>query len=64
MSQKELLYVEDGINHERMVTAYLYNAKDNLEDKNIQSFIEKQIRTHEKLERNLLKVLEVCSNEW
>ena len=64
MSQKELLYVEDGINHERMVISYLNDSIEKIEDKNLKNFLLKELKNHEKLEKNLLKVLEVSANEW
>ena len=64
MSQKELLYVEDGINHERMVISYLNDSIEKIEDKNLKNFLQKELKNHEKLEKNLLKVLEVSANEW
>lgn len=63
MSQKELLYVEDGINHERMVISYLNDSIEKIEDKNLKNFLQKEVKNHEKLEKNLLKVLEVSTNE-
>ena len=63
MSQKELLYVEDGINHERMVISYLNDSIEKIEDKNLKNFLQKELKNHEKLEKNLLKVLEVSANE-
>ena len=63
MSQKELLYVEDGINHERMVISYLNDSIEKIEDKNLKNFLQKEVKNHEKLEKNLLKVLEVSANE-
>ena len=63
MSQKELLYVEDGINHERMVISYLNDSIEKIEDKNLKKLLQKEVKNHEKLEKNLLKVLEVSANE-
>lgn len=63
MTQKELLYFDDGINHEKNIIAYLNYAKDNVSNNDIISFFEKEIKKHEKLHDLMLSELEESSNE-
>ena len=63
MTQKELLYLEDAIGHEKNIIEICKDIKDNLEDDNLVSFMEKEIEEHTTTESNLLNILEVKSNE-
>ena len=63
MTQKELLYVEDAINHERNIIAYCEDTLEYLEEEQLVSFMEKEIKKHESIEQKLLKLLEEKTNE-
>ena len=63
MTQKELLYVEDAINHEKNIIAYCKDLTESLEDEQLVTFIEKEIKKHESMEQKLTKLLEDMSNE-
>ena len=58
MTQKELLYIEDAINHETNVIAYLNDATSNLIDENLISYIDEEIKKHENTKKKLIKKLE------
>ena len=63
MTQKELLYVEDAINHEISMIAYLNDVINETEDDDLHSFFEKEIKFHEDIKDNLLNEMEKCQNE-
>jgi len=58
MTQKELLYVEDAINHEKALTNELEITEKELQDKNLKEFINKEKKKHQKMEKALEKILE------
>ena len=64
MTQKELLYMEDAIGHEKNIISILEVTINNLKDDNLCNFILKKIHKHEKILDKLLKTLEEESNEW
>ena len=59
MTQKELLYVEDAIGHEKNIISICKNTINNLTDKKLISFIEEEINKHILIEKRLIKMLEV-----
>lgn len=63
MTQKELLYVEDAIAHEKNVISYLKDASSNLRDEKLISYIDEEIKKHESTKKKLLKKLEDNSND-
>ena len=63
MTQKELLYVEDAVGHEKNIISILNETLNQLEDKNLCTFITKQINKREKILGKLMSVLEEKSNE-
>lgn len=63
MTQKELLYVEDAIGHEKNIVSICEDMLNNLEDKNVISFIKDEIKKHEKREKKLKNMLEKKSYE-
>ena len=64
MTQKELLYVEDAVNHEISMIAYLNDVINETEDEKVHSFFEKEIKFHEEIKDHLLNGMEKCQNEW
>ena len=63
MTQKELLYVEDAIEHETNIIKILEDTKTKLSNQNLVSFIETNINTHTSIKENLLEKLEEKANE-
>ena len=51
MTQKELLYVEDAICHEKVIINCINNIIDNLEDENLIDYMNKELKTHEKIKK-------------
>ena len=63
MTQKELLYVEDAINHEKNMIKILNNKIEELEDNQLVDYINHEIKDHQKQQKELEKLLEDCANE-
>lgn len=59
MTQKELLYIEDAIGHEKNIIKICRDNIKYLSDKKIISFIEEEINKHILIEKRLMKMLEV-----
>lgn len=52
MTQKELLYLEDTLNHLQTIKDLLNNAKENLESTKLRSFVSKQLtKTKQQFEK-------------
>ena len=64
MTQKELLYVEDAIGHEKNIISIINTSIDYLEDKNLVSFLLKELKKHEIMQERLMNLLEEKSNDW
>ncbi len=63
MTQKELLYVEDAIGHEQNIKSIINESINLMEDNNLISFLNKEYKKHDAMEKKLVKLLEECSNE-
>ena len=63
MTQKELLYLEDGVKHEESIISYLQDSVDMLDSEELNSFIQKEIKKHEGIKEKLISELEECCNE-
>ncbi|MBR2587892.1 MAG: hypothetical protein IKD77_01655 [Bacilli bacterium] len=63
MTQKELLYLEDAVNHEKSIIQILKETKKKLEDENLINYAENEILLHEETEENLLNLMEVKASE-
>lgn len=63
MTQKELLYVEDAVGHEQNIIKILDESLANLEDENLVSFIESEVKKHSTTLKKLIKLLEVKADE-
>jgi len=63
MTQKELLYFEDGISHERILVSNLIDIMNCLNDEDLKEYIKKEITKHQKLEKELINLLEDNTNE-
>ena len=62
MTQKELLYFEDAIEHESIIIKILEDTKNKLDDENLISFIDTNINTHATIKENLMNKLEEKAN--
>ena len=63
MTQKELLYLEDAIGHEKSIITICDETISFLEDKNLISFMKSEQRKHTNTLNRLMKVLEDKCNE-
>ncbi len=62
MTQKELLYVEDAIEHERSIVKICSNLLSFLDDNSLSTFISEQITKHENIENDLMSLLKEKTN--
>ena len=62
MTQKELLYVEDAVEHESIIIKILEDTKNKLDDDELISFIDTNINTHTTMKENLINKLEEKAN--
>ena len=58
MTQKELSYVEDAIKHEQAIEQICTNTINSLEDKKLKSFVQNELKIHQKLYTKLLGTLQ------
>ena len=63
MTQKELLYLEDAIGHEKTIIASLQDYVNQLEDENLVDYMNNELKTHKKMEKDFLKLMEDIANE-
>lgn len=63
MTEKELLYVEDAIMHEKNIIAICNETINFLEDDNLVSFLKKEIKKHENMQEKLMIMLKEKANE-
>lgn len=63
MTQKELLYLEDAIGHEKTLIKVCEESMDLLDDEDLITFMEDELKIHKDIEKNLLKLLEDKVNE-
>lgn len=62
MTQKELMYFEDAVGHEDVITKIIETSLKNIEDENISSFMEKELTKHTEIKENLMNLLEEKQN--
>ena len=62
MTQKELLYFEDGIGHEKNIIKICEESLKNLEDNRLISFMKNEINMHENLKNQLMDKLKEKAN--
>ena len=62
MTQKELLYVEDAISHEDIIINNIHDYINCLEENDLVDFFQKELRTHERIKKDLFKLLESEAN--
>ena len=63
MTEKELLYLEDAIGHEAILTNVCQDIVDNLEDEDLVSFMEDEIKIHKSNYKKLYNLMEAKKNE-
>ena len=63
MTQKELLYLEDAINHEQSISSIIEDNLNILEDENLIEFMQEELEKHNETKQNLMNKLEEKSNE-
>ena len=63
MTQKELLYVEDAIEHERIVINICNYMIESLSDEDLISFITKECKKHNSMLEKLEYLLKEKANE-
>ena len=63
MTQKELLYVEDAIGHEKNIISIVKDTIERLQNENLISFFEQELQKHEQMQQKLLNTLEEYANE-
>ena len=63
MTQKELLYLEDAIGHEKNIICICNETINMLEDEDLIAFMEKEVKKHESMKNNLMEMLEVKASE-
>ena len=64
MTQKELLYYEDAIGHEENIIKICEESVLYLEDADLISFFQKEIKKHTNTKDKLIKLLKEKSNDW
>ena len=63
MTQKELLYLEDAIGHEKNIISIVEDTKERLEDEELKEFLESELQEHNNTLESLMSKLEASSNE-
>lgn len=63
MTQKELSYAEDAVNHEEVIISLLSDMKESLQEEELKSFVDGEIETHTSMKDSLMNLLEVNVNE-
>ena len=63
MTQKELLYLEDAISHEKNLIIILQNSIDNLKTEELTDFMAQEVTVHQQILKKLCKLLEDEANE-
>ena len=62
MTQKELLYVEDAIEHEKNIISICTDMSSKLTDENLKTFINNEISIHNKVQNELMNLLKEEKN--
>lgn len=63
MTQKELLYLEDAVGHEQNIISICEEHLNFLEDETLVTFLEKEIKKHQALEKKLMNMMEEIACE-
>ena len=62
MTQKELLYLEDAIGHERNIISILQDTIERLKDKNLITFLDNELNITISTKENLMNKLKEKAN--
>lgn len=62
MSQKELLYLEDAVGHEDIIINICNDKISSINDEEIVSFLNSEVKKHTETKEKLMNLLEVKSN--
>lgn len=63
MTQKELLYLEDAIGHEKTFVSIISETINLLEDEDLIDYMQEELNTHQDMQNKLMNVLEDEANE-
>ena len=63
MTQKELLYFEDAVEHESILVSICEDMESNLQDEDLKSFITSEKEKHSSIKDDLLSLMEGKVNE-
>ena len=63
MTQKELLYLEDAIGHEKNIITIIEDTINRLDDDNLVTFMQEQLNDHTNMQEKLMNFLEEKANE-
>ncbi len=63
MTEKELLYLEDAIGHEKNIISICDDFINNITDTNLSLFISEQIKNHQDIEKQLMDMLKEKAND-
>ena len=63
MTQKELLYIEDAVSHEQIISDMISQTLDFLEDEELVTFLKKEQKKHDTMKEKLMEFLKECSND-
>ena len=63
MTQKELLYIEDAIGHEKTIISVIDSTIEQLEDEDLVTFMKGEKKNHQRIEKDLKSLLEEIKNE-
>lgn len=62
MSQKELNYIEDVYNHEKLIIAVLNNIRDSIDDESYDDILSDQTNEHQDQIKKIEKLMKGASN--
>ena len=63
MTQKELLYLEDAIEHEKNIISICQETINYLQNEELINFLEDELNGHRNTKEKLMNILEVKANE-
>ena len=63
MTEKELLYVEDAIEHEKAIIKICNESINNLSSNDLKDFFNEQIKSHSDMKSKLITLLKEKANE-
>ena len=63
MTQKELLYIEDAIGHEKTIIDVASETLNYLDDENLKTFLSQELEIHKNTKQRLMDTLEAKANE-